>query len=50
MSSRQGVRRAVKTNVERGLAVVDHLADLILVGDLSDQAAGHQFFINSHVF
>ena len=50
MSSRQRVRRAVKADVERGLAVVDHLADLILVGDLRDQTAGHQFLINSHVF
>ena len=49
MACRQGVRRAVKADIERGLAVVDHLADLILVCDLGDQAPGHQFFINSHV-
>ena len=46
----QGVCRAVKADVERGLAVVDHLADLILVGDLCDQAARHQFLINTHSF
>ena len=44
----QRVRRAVKADVERGLAVVDHLADLFLIRDLGDQAAGCQFFINSH--
>ena len=49
MACRQGVRRAVKADIERGLAVVDHLADLFLVCDLGDQAPSHQFFINSHV-
>ena len=46
----QGVRRAVKADVKRGLAVVDHLADLFLVGDLCDQTAGHQFLVNTHSF
>ena len=50
MTCRQRVRRAVKADVERGLAVVDHLADLFLIGDLCDEAAGHQFFVNSHFF
>jgi len=46
----QRVCRAVKADVERGLAVVDHLSDLFLVGDLCDQSAGHQFLINTHSF
>ena len=46
----QAVRRAVKANVERGLAVVDDLLDLLLVGDLGNQAAGLQFVINRHEF
>jgi len=46
----QRVRRAVKANVERGLAVVDDLLDLLLVGDLGNQAAGLQFVINRHEF
>ena len=44
----QRIGRAVKADVEGGLAVVDHFADLFLIGDLSDQAASHQFFINTH--
>ena len=46
----QGVRCAVKANVEGCLAVVDHLPDLVLIGHLCDQPAGDQFFINSHFF
>ena len=41
----QRVRRAVKANVERGFAVVDHVFDLFLIGHLRDQAAGDQFII-----
>ena len=48
MTRRQRIRRAVKADVEGGFAVVDHLTDLFLVGDLCDQATGHQLFINSH--
>ena len=44
----QRIGRAVKADVEGGLAVVDHFADFFLIGDLSDQAAGHKFFINTH--
>ncbi len=36
----QAVRRAVKADVEGGLAVVDHLADLFFVRHLGDQTAG----------
>ena len=48
MTRRQRVRRAVKADVKGSLAVVDHFTDLFLVGDLCDQATGHQLFINSH--
>ena len=46
----QAVRRTVKADVECGLAVVDHLADLFFICDLCDQTAGHQFLINTHSF
>ena len=36
----QAVGGAVKADVEGGLAVVDHLADFLLVGDLGEQAPG----------
>ena len=49
MAGGQAVRRAVKTDVENGLAGVHHRADLFLVGHLGDEAAGDKFFINSHV-
>ena len=39
----EGVRRGVKTNVESGLAVIEHIPDFFLVGDLGDQAAGYKF-------
>ena len=48
MTRRQRVRCAVKADVKGSLAVVDHFTDLFLVGDLCDQATGHQLFINSH--
>ena len=45
----QAVGGAVKADVEGGLAVVYHLADFLLVGDLGQQAPGLQFFVHSHV-
>ena len=50
MAGGEAVGRAVKADVEGSLAVVDHLADVVFVGDLGDQAAGLQFFINLHDF
>jgi len=44
----QAVRRAVEADVEGRLAVVDQLADLLLVGHLRDQTARLQLFINTH--
>ena len=44
----QRIRRTVKANVEGGFSVVDHVADLVLIRNLSDQAASYQFFIDSH--
>ena len=49
MADVQAIRRAVKADVERRLAVVDHISDGRLVRDLCDQASGLQFLINSHV-
>ena len=45
----QAIRRAVKADVERRLAVVDEVADLLLVRHLRDQAARLELFINSHL-
>ncbi len=45
---RQAVSRAVKADVELGLACIDHFADLVLVRDLRQQAACLQFFVDSH--
>ena len=44
----EGVSGGVKANVEGGLAVVDHIADLVFVGHLSNQAPGNQFIIQFH--
>ena len=44
----QRIRRAVKANVKRGFAVVDHVFDLFLIGHLRDQAAFDQFIIQCH--
>ena len=44
----EAVRRGVEADVEHGLAVVDDLADLLLVGDLGDKAPGFQFFVDLH--
>ena len=43
----QAIRRAVKADVERRLAVVDEVANLLLVRHLRDQAARFELFINS---
>ncbi len=50
MAGCQAVRGAVEADVEGGLAVVDQVMDLLLVGDLGDQAAGLQFFVRSCSF
>ena len=46
----QRICRAVKADVKRGFAVVDHVFDLVLVRHLRDQAAGDQFIIQCHRF
>ena len=43
----QAVGGAVKADVEGGLAVVDDVDDLV-IGDLSHEAAGLEFFVQSH--
>ena len=48
MAHVEAVRRGVEADVEHGLAVVDDLADLLLVGDLGDEAPGFQFFVDLH--
>ena len=48
MAGGQAVRRAVKANVEGGLAGIHHLADFFLVGHLCNEPAGDQFLINTH--
>src|SRR5699024_5763034 len=45
----EGVGGRVKADVKDGLALVDHLGDLLLVGDLGNEATGLQFFVTSHV-
>ena len=47
MAGSQAVGGAVKADVKSSLAVVDQVDDL-LVGDLSHQATGLQFFVQSH--
>ena len=49
VTGRQAVGRAVKADIELGLARVDHFTDLFLVRDLRKQAARLQLFINSHL-
>ena len=49
VAGRQAVGRAVKANVELGLARVDHFADLFLVRDLRKQPARLQLFVNTHL-
>ena len=48
MAGGQGVRGAVKADVEDSLAVVDDIPDLLLVGHLGDEAPGLQFFVTGH--
>ena len=43
----QAVRRAVKADIERGLAVVHQFPDLLLIGDLGNESPGLQFFVNT---
>ena len=45
----QRICGGIKANVESGLAVVDHLTDLILIGHLCDQATGNQLIIKFHI-
>ena len=47
MASGQAVGSAVKTDIEGCFAVVDEVDDLI-IGDLSHEAAGLEFFVQSH--
>ena len=49
VAGRQAVGRAVKADVELGLARVDHFADLFLIRDLRKQAARLQLFVNTHL-
>ena len=49
MTGRKAVCGAVKADVERGFAVVDKVADALFVRDLCNEAAGLQFFVNTHV-
>ncbi len=46
----KAVRRGVEADVEGCLAFVDKVAHGLLVGDLCDEAAGLQFFIDFHCF
>ena len=50
VSNMERVSRGIKANIERSLAVVDHLADLFFIGHLGDQAAGNQFIIQFHFY
>ena len=45
----EAVGGGVKADIKRGLAVVDQLPDLLLVGDLGNEPAGSEFFVNLHV-
>ena len=45
----QGVGGGVKADVERGLAVIHHLPDFLFIGNLGDQAPGHQLVIHFHI-
>ena len=44
----QAVRRGVKADIERGLAVVHQLPDLLLVRHLGDEPPGLQFLVDLH--
>ena len=44
----KAVGGTVKTDVKGCLAMIDHVADLILIGNLGNKAPGYKFFINSH--
>ena len=46
---RQAVRRAVKADIERRLARVDHRLDLFLVGQLGEKSSCFQFVKNGHL-
>ena len=48
MADMQGVCRAVKADIERGLAVVDHFADCFFIRHLRDEAAGDKLVIKFH--
>ena len=48
MADMQGVCRAVKADIERGLAVVDHFADRFFIRHLRDEAAGDKLVIKFH--
>ena len=45
----QGVSGRVKADVEGGFAGVDQFTDFFLIGNLRNQSAGLQFFVNLHV-
>ena len=49
MAHVEGVGGGVKADIKGGLAIVDQLPDLGLVGDLSDEPAGFEFLVNLHV-
>ena len=46
----EGVGGGVKTDVEGGFAVVNHLADFFFIGHLGNQTTGNQFIIHFHLF
>ena len=50
MTCREAVCGAVKTDIKRGLAVVDHLFDFRFVRHLRDKSARDELFINSHSY
>ena len=49
MTHVKAVRGRVKPDVEGRLARIDHLADAVLIRQLSKQSACLQFFINAHI-
>ena len=44
----QRVGGAVKADVKRGFAVIDHVFYLIFIGYLRDKPSFDQFFVNTH--
>ena len=50
MTCREAVCGAVKADIKRGLAVVDHLFDFRFVRHLRDKSARDELFINSHSY